>query len=51
MLWKIRDWITPQFKIKIGLEATGHCSYNHLESLPGHSLAPYALNPLPANLY
>ena len=38
-------------KIKVGLEATGHYSYNILGFLLDNGLATYVLNPLHTNLY
>ena len=38
-------------KVKIGLEATGHCSYNILGFLTEKGLTTYVLNPLHTNLY
>lgn len=37
--------------IKVGLEATGHYSYNLLSSLIDNGLASYVINPLHTNLY
>ena len=51
LLQRIRDCITPQDKIKVGLEATGHYSYNLLGFLLDNGLATYVLNPLRTNLY
>ena len=51
LLDKIRDCTTPQDKIKVGLEATGHYSYNILGFLLDNGLATYVLNPLRTNLY
>ena len=48
---KIRDCINPPDKIKVGLEATGHYSYNLLGFLLDNGLATYVLNPLRTNLY
>ena len=42
---------SPQDKIKVGLEATGHYSYNLLGFLLDNGLATYVLNPLRTNLY
>ena len=39
LLQRIRDCTTPQDKIKVGLEATGHYSYNILGFLLNNSLA------------
>lgn len=38
-------------KVKVGLEATGHYSYNLLEFLLNKGLATYVLNPLHVNLF
>lgn len=51
LLQKIQDCTTPQDKIKVGLEATGHYSYNLLGFLLDNGLATYVLNPLRTNLY
>ena len=40
-----------QDKIKVGLEATGHYSYNILGFLLDKGLATYVINPLHTNLY
>ena len=50
LLRKIQDCTTPQDKIKVGLEATGHYSYNLLGFLLANGLATYVLNPLRTNL-
>ena len=51
LLEKIRACTTPQDKIKVGLEATGHYSYNLLGFLLDNGLTTYVLNPLRTNLY
>ena len=51
LLQKIQDCTTPQDKIKVGLEATGHYSYNLLGFLLDNGLPTYVLNPLRTNLY
>ena len=51
LLQRIRDSSSPQDKIKVGLEATGHYSYNILGFLLGNGLLTYVLNPLHTNLY
>lgn len=51
LLKRIQDCITPQDKISVGLEATGHYSYNLLGFLLDNGLATYVLNPLRTNLY
>ena len=51
LLQRIQDCSSPQDKIKVGLEATGHYSYNILGFLLDNGLATYVLNPLHTNLY
>lgn len=51
LLSKIQSCTTPQDKIKVGLEATGHYSYNLLGFLLDNGLSTYVLNPLQTNLY
>ena len=51
LLQRIRDCTAPQDKIKVGLEATGHYSYNLLGFLLDNGLPTYVLNPLRTNLY
>ena len=51
LLDKLQDCSTPQDSIKVGLEATGHYSYNILGFLLDNGLATYVLNPLRTNLY
>ena len=51
LLERIRGCSSPQDKIKVGLEATGHYSYNILGFLLDNGLATYVLNPLHTNLY
>ena len=51
LLQKIQECSRPQDKIKVGLEATGHYSYNLLGFLLDNGLATYVLNPLHTNLY
>ena len=46
LLEKIQRCATSQDKIKVGLEATGHYSYNLLGFLLDNGLATYVLNPL-----
>ena len=43
---KIQDVSGPNDKIKVGLEATGHYSYNILGFLLDKGLATYVINPL-----
>ena len=51
LLDRLRACSTPQDSIKVGLEATGHYSYNILGFLLDNGLATYVLNPLRTNLY
>ena len=51
LLQRIRHCTAPQDKIKVGLEATGHYSYNLLGFLLNNGLPTYVLNPLRTNLY
>ena len=51
LLQRIQDCGNSQDKIKVGLEATGHYSYNLLGFLLDNGLATYVLNPLRTNLY
>ena len=51
MLDRLRVCSTPRSDIKVGLEATGHYSYNILGFLLDNGLATYVLNPLRTNLY
>lgn len=51
LLQRIQDCTSLQDKIKVGLEATGHYSYNILGFLLDNGLATYVLNPLRSNLY
>ena len=48
---KLRACSTSQDSIKVGLEATGHYSYNILGFFLDNGLATYVLNPLRTNLY
>ena len=48
---KIRSVETDFSKIKVGLEATGHYSYNLLGFLLDKHLPTYVINPLLSNLY
>lgn len=43
LLQTIRECTTPQDKIRVGLEATGHYSYNILGFLLDNGLATYVL--------
>jgi Transposase and inactivated derivatives len=51
LLEHIQACATSQGKIKVGLEATGHYSYNILGFLLDKGLPTYVLNPLHTNLY
>ena len=51
LLDKLYACSTPQDSIKVGLEATGHYSYNILGFLLDNGLATYVMNPLRTNLY
>lgn len=51
LLQRIQDCTNTQDKIKVGLEATGHYSYNLLGFLLDNGLSTYVLNPLRTNLY
>ena len=51
LLQRIRFCTRPSDKIKVGLEATGHYSYNILGFLLDNGLATYVINPLHTNLY
>ena len=51
LLGRIQKCTTPQDNIRVGLEATGHYSYNLLGFLLDSGLATYVLNPLHTNLY
>ncbi len=48
---KIRSVCTDLSKIKVGLEATGHYSYNILGYLLDKGLPTFVINPLHTNLY
>ena len=51
LLQTIRSCSCPTDKIKVGLEATGHYSYNILGFLLDHGLPTFVINPLHTNLY
>lgn len=51
LLETIRSCTTTKDNIKVGLEATGHYSYNILGFLLDNGLTTYVLNPLRTNLY
>ena len=51
LLRRIRSCTSPSDKIKVGLEATGHYSYNILGFLLDNGLPTFVINPLHTNLY
>jgi transposase len=51
LLQRIRSCSAQKDNIKVGLEATGHYSYNILGFLLDNGLPTYVLNPLHTNLY
>ena len=51
LLRTIRSCTGPMDKIKVGLEATGHYSYNLLGFLLEKGMPPFLINPLHTNLY
>ncbi len=51
LLQKIQACCSPQDKIKVGLEATGHYSYNILGFLLDKGMPTSVINPLHTNLY
>ena len=51
LLQRIKTCLQPMAKIKVGLEATGHYSYNILRFLLDEGLTTYVLNPLHTNIY
>jgi len=51
LLRRIQACATSQGQTKVGLEATGHYSYNILGFLLDNGLTTYVLNPLHTNLY
>ena len=51
LLQRIQSCTCPTDNIKVGLEATGHYSYNILGFLLDNGLATFVLNPLHTNLY
>ena len=51
LLQKIQSCAHPSDKIKVGLEATGHYSYNILGFLLDKGLTTFVINPLHTNLY
>ena len=51
LMQRIRSCTTPTGKIRVGLEATGHYSYNILGFLLDKGMPTFVLNPLHTNLY
>ena len=51
LLQTIHRCVRPKDKIKVGLEATGHYSYNILGFLLSKGLHTFVINPLHTNLY
>ena len=51
LLQQIRSCTRPTDNIKVGLEATGHYSYNILRFLLDKGLTTYVINPLHTNFY
>ena len=51
LLQRIQSCTCPSDKIKVGLEATGHYSYNILGFLLDNGLPTYVINPLLTNLF
>ena len=51
LLKTLRSCTCPEDSIKVGLEATGHYSYNILGFLLGKGLPTFVINPLHTNLY
>ena len=51
LLQRIQSCARPSDKIKVGLEATGHYSYNILGFLLDNGLDTYVINPLLTNLF
>ena len=51
LLKRIQSVTTPRVKIRVGLEATGHYSYNFLGFLLDSCLATYVWNHLHTNFY
>ena len=51
LMGKIQASAAPQDNVKVGLEATGHYSYNILGFLLDNGLPTFVLNPLHTNLY
>ena len=51
LLQRIRSCVRPTDNIKVGLEATGHYSYNILGFLLEKGMPTFLINPLHTNLY
>ena len=52
LLFQMLQSVAPDLsKVKVGLEATGHYSYNILGFLLGKGLATFVINPLHTNLF
>ncbi len=51
LLQRIRSCTSPADKIRVGLEATGHYSYNILGFLLENGMPTFLINPLHTNLY
>ena len=51
LLRQIRSCTSKSDKIKVGLEATGHYSYNILGFLLDNGMPTFVINPLHTNLY
>ena len=51
LLQRVRSCTRPSDKIKVGLEATGHYSYNILGFLLDNGMPTFVINPLHTNLY
>jgi len=51
LLQRIQSCAQKSDKIKVGLEATGHYSYNILGFLLDNALDSFVINPLHTNLY
>ena len=51
LLQRLRSCTGPADKIKVGLEATGHYSYNILGFLLDNGLPTFVINPLLTNLF
>ena len=51
LLQRIQSCTCPTDKIKVGLEATGHYSYNILGFLLDNGMPTFVINPLHTNLY